>query len=169
MICPSPSVISYCCHDRFIPMIHVIVYFLSILEHFATKFYQSSVCSAWICLVNRFFLFKMFDCISRTQAFFMGFIAVVISCTSSSSPMLHCSFKCFTSSCCSSTFNLTSLLTSMAFHNSLSYCWLPIFVFFSIYPYFPSLYSQIIHPSQQQCFLWNVQSHHLRFIHDRLI
>ena len=83
--------------------------------------------------------------------------------------MSHCSFKCFISSCCSSTFNLSSLFTSMAFHNSLSYCGLLIFVFFTMFLYFPSPSSWLILPSQQQCLLCNFQPHLLRSIHDRLI
>ena len=41
-------------------------------------------------------------------------------------------FTFFLSYCSSSTFNLSSLFTSMAFQNSFSYCWLQIFISFFI-------------------------------------
>ena len=89
----------------------------------------------------------------------MEFPAALISWTSSSWNMSHCSFKCFLSSCCSSTFKLSSIFTSMAFHDSISYCGLLIFVCLS--PYF-LIFPLFLH---EQFFLLSMSMS----IHDMLI
>ena len=139
--------------------------FLNILPQ---SFHQSLVCSSWICFSTNFPL-KIFDCMSHTQTFtfFIEVIAAAISLTPSSLSMSNGSFKCFTSSCCSSTFKLGSLFTSKAFQNSLLYCGLLIFVFcsLSIFPYFLSPFSWLVLLFQQQSSLCCFQPHLFRLIY----
>ena len=57
-------------------------------------------------------------------------------------------FKCFMAFCCSSTFNLSSFFTLLAF--SLSYFGLPFFIVFLLVFLISHTYSLFILPSQQQ-------------------
>ena len=97
--------------------INVVVCFISISEHFAT------IISPELCVLNldRFVqpIFNwnfLITCQTHTDLyFFLRVLASIIYWPSSSSSMSHVYFKCFMSTCCSSTFIFRSLFTSMAF------------------------------------------------------
>ena len=105
--------------------------FLNILSQ---QFHKSLVYFSWICFSNQFFHANGLLHVTHTAFSFHEDYMLSMS---------QYYFNCFIASCCSSTFNLSSLFTSMAFHSSLSYCGLHIFMFFSQHFFFSSSFFMI--------------------------
>ena len=113
---------------------HLFTSFL-LLNILSQIFQQSSVCSSSMSFYTHFSM-PMSGYMSHTQAhFFRGVLVAVISLISSESSMFDLN-SIFLSSYCSSTFNLRSMLTSIAF-SELSYIlWTPNFQVFFFSRYF---------------------------------
>ena len=105
-----------------------------------------------MCHTHRLFLFHEEFC--RCDFLKFIFIVHVIIC-----------FKLLISSGCSSTFNFSSLFTSIVFYNSLSYYGLFIFMFFlNVSLLFISFFM-----NWMNCLIGNFQPHLLRSYHKGLI
>ena len=155
----SLGIYSCCLLDAFIKgilkcFIHMTNYFLSIFQHLATIISQGLS----LLFLNMFFqpinfVMQMVDYMFDTQPFLFIWV------------LSKYFVKSFIASCCSSTFNLSSFFTLLAF--SLSYFGLPFFQCLS--PYFHNFHLLLYYLfSQQQsihCFLNII----FRCIHQRLI
>ena len=142
------------------------------LNIFPLSFHQSFVCWIWIGFSTNFWLLIFFTCQKQTDlCFFLRVLAAMIYWPSSSSSMSHVYFKCFMSTCCSSTFILSSWFTSMAFLKFTFILYKTVCSFsmlFTHYFLFHILSSWLILPSQHQCLPCNFQPHNWRGINDRL-
>ena len=141
--------------------------YLLLLNILSQKFHQNSVCSSSISFFTPIFQCQcLVTCHTHRPINFHGVLAA-----SSESSLSDLTLYVL-SSCCSSRFNLRSLLTSMAFSELSFILWtqnFQIFILSCFFPYvhYPSLCLSLL--SQQHCLLCNFQPHLLRCIHDRLI
>ena len=127
-------------HKRGVHMLHICNCLLfSIAEQFVTKTLPEFSVLFIYKFLHPFFNANVWLYVTHTGLFFIGAPIAVIFKTSSESSMSDLTLSVL-SCCCSSTFNLCSILTSIAFQELSYILWtlkFHFFFFFSLFPFVP--------------------------------